>query len=71
MAQIEEIEMDAHRAQLKSDVRDLVDKYRAIFGWDVPEVNEALSERLIVKALRQALDELFPASNSSGPPLAD
>ena len=71
MAQIEEIEMDAHRAQLKSDVRDLVDKYRAIFGWDVPEVNEALSERLIVKALRQALDELFTDINSSGPPLAD
>ena len=63
MAQIEEIEMDAHRAQLKSDVRDLVDQYRAIFGWDVPEVDEALSERLIVKALRQALDELFQQDN--------
>ena len=58
MARIEEIEMDAHRAQLKSDVRSLVDKYRAIFGWDVPEIDEPLSERLIVKALHQALDEL-------------
>ena len=58
MAQIEELEMDAHRAQLNSDVRHLVDKYRAIFGWDVPEVDEALSQRLIVKAIRQALDEL-------------
>ena len=58
MAQIEEIEMDAHRAQLKSDVRGIIDKYRAIFGWDVPEVDEALSDRLIVKALRRAMDEL-------------
>ena len=58
MAQIEEIEMDTHRAQLKSDVRALVDKYRAIFGWDVPEVDEPLSERLIVQALHRALDEL-------------
>ena len=58
MAQIEEIEMDAHRAQLKSDVRGFVDKYRATFGWDVPEVDEVLSDRLIVKALRRALDEL-------------
>ncbi len=58
MAKIEELEMDAHRAQLNSDVRSLVDKYRAIFGWDVPEVDEALSERLIVKALRQALDDI-------------
>ena len=58
MAKIEELEMDAHQAQLNSDVRSLVDKYRAIFGWDVPEVDEALSERLIVKALRQALDDI-------------
>jgi transketolase N-terminal domain/subunit len=58
MPQIEELEMDAHLAQLNSDVRDLVDKYRAIFGWDVPEVDEALSQRLIVKAIRQVLDEL-------------
>lgn len=58
MAKIEELEMDAHRAQLKSDLGHLVDKYRAIFGWDVPEVDEALSKRLILKALRQALDEL-------------
>jgi hypothetical protein len=58
MPQIEELEMDAHLAQLNSDVRHLVDKYRAIFGWDVPEVDEALSQRLIVKAIRQVLDEL-------------
>ena len=56
MAQIEELEMDAHRAQLNADLRRLVDKYRAIFGWDVPEVDEALSERLIIDSLRRALD---------------
>lgn len=58
MAQIEELEMDAHRAQLTSDLRRLVEKYRAIFGWDVPEVDEPLSERLIIQSLRRALDDL-------------
>lgn len=58
MAQIEELEMDAYRAQLKSDLWRLFDKYRAIFGWDVPEVDEALSERLIIDSLRRALDDL-------------
>ena len=57
MPRIEELEMEAHRAEMTSDVRHLVDKYRAIFGWDVPEVDEALSQRLITSALRQALDE--------------
>lgn len=58
MGRIEEFELDAHRAQLRSDIGRLVDKYRAIFGWDVPEVDEGLSERLIVTAMRQALDDL-------------
>lgn len=58
MAAIEEIEMGAHRAQLNSDLRHLLDKYRAIFGWDVPEIDEASSERLILTSLRDALDDL-------------
>ncbi|WP_372657857.1 hypothetical protein [Hydrogenophaga sp.] len=47
MGKIEQLEMDAHRAQLTADLKDLVDKYRSIFDWDVPEVDEALSDRLI------------------------
>jgi len=58
MAQIEELEMVAHRAQLNSDLRRLFDKYRAIFGWDVPEIDEALSNRLIIESLRRVLDDL-------------
>jgi len=56
MPKIEQLELKAHRAQLEEDVNDLVEKYRAIFGWDVPGVDEALSERLILAAIRQALD---------------
>lgn len=66
MGKIEQLEMDAHRAQLTADLKDLVDKYRSIFDWDVPEVDEALSDRLIFQALRQALDAVEAAS-SSGP----
>lgn len=58
MAKIEEIEMNAHRAELTSDLGRLVEKYLAIFGWDVPEVDEALSQRLIIDSLRRALDDL-------------
>jgi hypothetical protein len=65
MAKIEQLEMDAHHAQLVADVKALVEKYRAIFDWDVPEVDEALSDRLILKALRQALDDV-EAEPSSG-----
>jgi len=66
MAKIEQLEMDAHRAQLASDVKALVEKYRAIFDWDVPEIDEALSDRLILKAVRQALDDIEAESSAVG-----
>ena len=66
MAEIEELEMDAHRAQLVVDVKALVEKYRAIFDWDVPEVDEALSDRLILKALRQTIDDIEAQASSGG-----
>lgn len=58
MAKLEQLELDAHREQLGADVRELVEKYRAIFEWDVPEIDEAVSDRLILSAIRQALDSI-------------
>jgi hypothetical protein len=67
MAKIELLEMEAHRAQLTADLRGLVEKYRSIFDWDVPEVDEPLSDRLILQALRQALDDIEAESRAGGP----
>ena len=58
MSSIEHLEMDAQRAQLTADVQALVEKYRTIFGWDVPDVDEVLSDRLILEAVRQALNHI-------------
>ena len=56
MAKIEELELDAQRRQLESDVKALVEKYRSIFEWDVPDIDERHAGRLIVAAIREALD---------------
>ncbi len=56
MAKIEELELDAHRKQLNSDVTALVEKYRSIFEWDVPDIDQRHADRLIVAAIRKALD---------------
>jgi len=58
MANIEKLEMDAQRRQLQLDVRKLVEKYRSIFEWDVPDIDQALSDRLILKEIRQSLDDI-------------
>ena len=67
MTQMEQLEMNAHRAQRKAGVKGLIEKYRSIFDWDVPEVDEALSGRLILKAVRQVLDEIESATAEGTP----
>lgn len=61
MQRPEQLELEAHRAHLEADVKRLVEKYLAIFEWDVPEVDEPLSRRLIIAALKQALDRVEQA----------
>ena len=58
MEKIEQVELDpdAHRSQIIADVKTLVEKYRAIFGWDVPDINQGLTDKLILAAIRKALD---------------
>lgn len=56
ISQIEHLELAAHRADIIKDVNDLIDKYRAIFEWDVPDINENLTNRLILHEVQKALD---------------
>jgi hypothetical protein len=58
VAKIEEKELEAHRDQITADVKHLVGKYRAIFDWDVPDIDQAAADRLILAEIRKALDEL-------------
>ena len=56
MAQMEQLELDAHRKKLVADVEAMVERYRSIFEWDIPDINEPRSDRLILQAIRDALD---------------
>ena len=67
MEAVEQLEMEARRAQLTGDMKALLEKYRAIFDWDVPGVDEALSDRLILQAMRQALFAIEGAATARSP----
>lgn len=58
MDQIEQFELSAHRRDIINDVNDLVEKYRSIFEWDVPDIDEKLMDTLILNEVRQALDDI-------------
>jgi hypothetical protein len=55
---IEQKELDAHRAQIIADVRKLVEKYRAIFDWDVPDIDQRVADKLILTEIGKALDDI-------------
>ena len=58
MAKIEAQELEGHRDEIIADVKQLVEKYRAVFDWDVPDVDQTVADRLILTEVRKALDEL-------------
>ena len=58
MSIVEQMELIRHRADITTDVKSLVDKYRAIFDWDVPEIDQNVADKLILVEIRNALDDL-------------
>jgi hypothetical protein len=58
MAKIEEKELEGHRDQIIADVKQLVEKYRAIFDWDVPDIDQTVADKLVLTEVRRAIDEL-------------
>jgi hypothetical protein len=55
---IEEIELERRRGAIIADVKNLVEKYRAIFDWDVPDIDQNSADRLILTEIRKALDDV-------------
>jgi hypothetical protein len=55
---IEQIELEAHRSQIIADVKSLVEKYRSIFDWDIPDIDQNRADKLILTAIRDCLDEI-------------
>ena len=58
MPAIEQVELERHRHAIVADVKHLIEKYRAIFDWDVPDIDQPAADRLILVEVRKALDEV-------------
>lgn len=58
MATIEELELEGQREEIIADVRKLIEKYRKIFDWDVPDIDQVAADKLILSEVRRALGEL-------------
>nr|WP_294524685.1 hypothetical protein [uncultured Rhodopila sp.] len=58
MPGIEETELDEYHGAIVTDAEKLVEKYRAIFDWNVPDIDQKLADRLILGELRKAIDAI-------------
>ncbi len=58
MKKMELRELEGHRSQMINDVKSLVEKYRAIFDWDVPDIDQAYADKLILAEISKVLDSI-------------
>ena len=58
MSESQKIEIQRYHKELVKDVASLVDKYRRIMEWDIPESDEREGDKLIFEAIQDALDVL-------------
>jgi hypothetical protein len=58
MKKMEQIELNAYHNEIVDDMRSVVQKYRRRFGWDIPEIDQAAADDLIVTAMHQALEDI-------------
>ena len=56
MAIIEQMELVRHRSDIITDVKNLVDKYRAIFGVELPELDKNVADILLLIEIHNALE---------------
>ncbi len=58
MQKMEQLEIEAHRSEIIDDMRKLYEKYRSIFGWDIPEIDQQAANELILSAMHTAVDKI-------------
>lgn len=58
MSDIQNIEIARYHDKIMKDMHRLMEKYRAIMAWDVPDNDPAEADRLILQVLREALREI-------------
>jgi uncharacterized protein YacL len=58
MGESEQIEIARYQREIVEDLRHMLRKYVRIMEWDVPDVAEVDSRRLVMQALASALAEL-------------
>ncbi|WP_137220930.1 hypothetical protein [Shewanella sp. MEBiC00475] len=55
MSDVQNIEIERYQDNITEDIRKVIEKYREIMAWDVPENDTVEADRLIFKAIHSAI----------------
>ena len=58
MSAMQQIEIERYHNRIVKDMRHLIERYREIMAWDVPENDPLEADKLIFKAVHEALNEI-------------
>ncbi len=64
MSDIQNIEIERYHDKIVKDLRHLIEKYREIMAWDVPENDPVEADRLIFEAIQSGLAEIEKAEKT-------
>ena len=64
MSDIQNIEIERYQGNIVKDLRHLIEKYREIMAWDVPENDPVEADRLIFEAIQSGLAEIEKAEKT-------
>ncbi|SIS82795.1 hypothetical protein [Neptunomonas antarctica] len=64
MTDVQNIEIERYHERITKDLRDMIEKYREIMDWDVPENDTVEADRLIFQAIHTALAEIEKAQKA-------
>jgi hypothetical protein len=65
MSDVQNIEIERYHDKITEDLRKVVEKYREIMAWDVPDNDTVEADRLIFQAIHSALAEIEKSSKES------
>ena len=65
MSDIQDIEIERYQDNITEDLRKVVEKYREIMAWDVPDNDTLEADRLIFQAIHTALGEIVAGSKTA------
>ncbi|MFZ6862683.1 hypothetical protein ACO0K7_08620 [Undibacterium sp. Ji67W] len=61
MSQMEQRELQARKQDIALDMSELLEKYRAIFSWDIPEVDINAVDEVVLAEMELAVKHLLQA----------